>query len=479
MSLPELAQILNPRSVAVIGASANTSSFGYSYVHHLVEYGFKGKIYPVNPNYTEIMGLKTYQNVSAIPGEVDYAISCVNAGQVMPMLAELAAKNTHLVHLYTARFSETGRKDAAELEQAVLKFAQSRNIRLIGPNCMGLYYPRLGISFGYNLPKDAGTVGMASQSGGGASGFAHIGGLRGLRFSKVFSYGNALDLNECDYLDYFINDPETKIICLYVEGVKDGRRFFETLKRATKIKPVVVIKGGRGQSGARMTSSHTASLAGKYQVFEALVKQCGAISAGDFEEMADIVVALHYLPPIKGNRVGVIGGGGGPSVMAAEACETAGLDVIPIPQSLREEMKSRGVTIWDWVSNPVDLSIIGGSGISDLDMLHLMGKHPDFDLLLVNFNEWVMFTLATDERLKGMPLAVKGYSAIKEKYGKPLAVVLGERGLVAEEYDDFKWKTLAQVRSDLRKAGIPVFSTFPRAATALHKVWKYYSGLNS
>ena len=477
MPLPELKDILNPSSVAVVGASANTSSFGYAYVNHLVEYGFKGTIYPVNPNYPEIMGLKTYPSVSAIPGNVDYAISCVNAGNVLQMLAELATKNTKLVHLYTARFSETGRKDAAELEQSVLKLALGNNIRLIGPNCMGLYYPQIGISFGYNLPKDSGPVGMASQSGGGASGFVHISSLRGIRFSKVFSYGNALDFNECDYLEYFLNDPDTKIICLYVEGVKDGKRFLETLRRATKVKPVVVIKGGRGKSGARMTASHTASLAGSYQVFEAMLKQTGAISATDYEEMADIVVTLNYLPPIKGNRVGVNGGGGGPSVMAAEACEAAGLDVIPIPQDMRLEMKARGVTIWDWVSNPVDLSIIGGSGITDLDMLHLMGKHPDFDLLMVNYNEWVMMTLAADDRLKGIPLAVKGYASVKEKYGKPLAVVLGERGVIAEEYDDWKWKIIAQVRTELRKAGIPAFSTFPRAANALHKVWRYYANL--
>jgi len=478
MPLPELKDILNPRSVAVVGASANTSSFGYSYVHHLVEYGFKGSIYPVNPNYSEIMGLKTYPSVSAIPGDVDYTISCVNAGNVLPMLTELVAKKTKLVHLYTARFSETGRKDAAELEQSVLKFALDNNIRLIGPNCMGLYYPQIGISFGYNLPKDPGPVGMASQSGGGASGFVHIAALRGIRFSKVFSYGNALDFNESDYLEYFIDDPDTKIICLYVEGVKDGRRFLETLRRATRVKPVMIIKGGRGKAGARMTSSHTASLAGSYQVFEAMLKQAGAISAADYEEMADIAVALNYLPPINGNRVGVIGGGGGPSVMAAEACEAAGLDVVPIPEDMRLEMKARGVTIWDWVSNPVDLSIIGGSGISDLDMLHLMGKHPDFDLLMVNYNEAVSITLSTEERFKNMPLAVKGWSSVKEKYGKPLLVVLGERGVVVEEYDEWKWKTIAQSRSELRKAAIPAFATFPRAANALHKVWKYYAGLS-
>ncbi len=474
MTKPALKDILNIRSVAVVGASSNTSSWGYAYIRHLIHYGFKGKIFPVNPNYAEIEGIKTYASVSHIPDELDYAISCVGAGQVMKVLSELAEKKVKLVHLYTARFSETGRQDAADLEQAVLRFAVDRQIRLIGPNCMGLYDPGTGISFGYNLPKDPGPVGMASQSGGGASGFVHIASLRGIRFSRVFSYGNALDLNECDYLEYFAGDPATKIICLYIEGIKDGPRFFNMLKEVTREKPVVVLKGGKGEAGARMTSSHTASLAGSYRVFETMLRQAGAISVVDYDEMSDVVVALNYLPVVKGNRVGVIGGGGGPSVMAAEACEASGLDVIPLPAGMREEMKNRGVTVWDWVSNPVDLSIIGGSGISDMDMLHLMGQHPDFDLLMVNFNEWVMFTLANDDRFKLSPGAVKTYVKVKEQFGKPLAVVVGERGLVAEDYDDWRWQTIARTRSELLKDGIPFFATFTRAAKALQKLYFYW-----
>ncbi|MCJ7832753.1 MAG: CoA-binding protein, partial [Deltaproteobacteria bacterium] len=159
MSVQELETILHPRSVAVVGASANVYSFGYSFVHHLVEYGFKGPIYPVNPNYPEIMGLKTYPSIRDIPDSVDFAISCVNASQVTGMLEDLAEKSVKCVHLYTARFSETGRNDAAELEQSVLTLARSKGIRLIGPNCMGVYHPKVGLSFGFNLPKDSGPVG--------------------------------------------------------------------------------------------------------------------------------------------------------------------------------------------------------------------------------------------------------------------------------------------------------------------------------
>jgi acyl-CoA synthetase (NDP forming) len=477
MSVQELETILHPRSVAVVGASANTFSFGYSYSHHLVEYGFQGPVYLVNPNTPEIMGLKTFPSVRDIPGTVDFAISCVNASQVPGMLEDLASKGVKGVHLYTARFSETGRQDAVELEQAVLKLSQDKGIRLIGPNCMGVYYPKMGLSFGFNLPKDSGPVGMISQSGGGASGFVHLASMRGIRFSKVISYGNGLDLNECDYLDYFIQDKETEIILLYIEGVKEGQRFFETLRHAARVKPVVVMKGGRGQAGSRMTFSHTASLAGSFPVWKALLKQAGAVSADDFDELIDLAVAFRFLPPIQGKRVGVIGGGGGPSVIAAEECEESGLEVIPIPEDMREEIKNRGISIWDWISNPVDLSIIPGSGITDVDMLHFMGRHPAFDILMANMNEWVVITLASDERFQGMKNQTKGYILLRDTYAKPFVVIFGERGVVPADQNSWHWKVISEARTELIRAGMATFPTFRRAAKALNKAREYYAGL--
>lgn len=478
MSIQELETILHPRSVAVIGASANVYSFGYSFLHHLKEYGFKGPIYPVNPNYSELLGLKTYPSVGDIPDQVDFAISCVNASQVTDMLEALAGKGVKGVHLYTARFSETGRQEAAELEQAVLELARNKGIRLIGPNCMGVYYPKVGLSFGYNLPKDSGPVGMISQSGGGASGFVLLASLRGVRFSKVISYGNGLDLNECDYLDFFIQDKETEIILLYVEGVKDGRRFFDTLNRATRRKPVIIMKGGRGQAGSRMTYSHTASLAGSFPVWEAMVKQAGGISVDDFDELIDLAVAFRFLPKVPGKRVGLIGGGGGPSVIAAEECEESGLEVIPIPQDMREELKKRGVSIWDWISNPVDLSIIAGSGVTDIEMLHLMAQHPDFDILMANINEWVIMTLASDERFQGIKSQIKSHITLRDTYPKPYVVIFGERGVITGDQADWHWNLIAESRAELIQAGMATFPTFRRAARALRKVQEYYAGLD-
>ncbi|HEY90506.1 MAG TPA: CoA-binding protein, partial [Dehalococcoidia bacterium] len=228
MSTHPLEELLHPKSIAVVGAS-NTGQ-GRGWVEPLQELGFKGEIYPVNPKYPEIMGLKAYARVSDIPGPVDYVISSIPAAGVLSMLDDCAARGVKIVHLFTARFSETGRKDAAQLEQDILKKAQGYGIRLIGPNCMGLYYPAMGIGFNGGMPKESGTVGVVSQSGQVVGEMVGIAGARGIRFSKAISYGNALDFNECDYLEYMTQDSDTRIVLLYIEGVRDGPRFLRVIR---------------------------------------------------------------------------------------------------------------------------------------------------------------------------------------------------------------------------------------------------------
>ena len=226
MSDHPLEEILHPESIAVVGASENFR--GPSFFPALQGYGFKGELYPVNPKYETIFGIKAYARVSDIPGPVDYVISSIPAAGVIDLIADCAKKNVKCIHLFTARFSETGRQDAAELELEVLRQAQAANIRLIGPNCMGVYHPKVGMAFHQHMPKESGPVGLVSQSGGGLGEIVGSGEKRGLRFSKAISYGNALDFNESDYLEYFVQDPETEIILMYIEGLRDPRRFQQT-----------------------------------------------------------------------------------------------------------------------------------------------------------------------------------------------------------------------------------------------------------
>ena len=467
-----LEELLHPRSVAVVGASDRPGGFGYSFTRHLLDYGFRGQVYPVNPNYPQILGFKAYPNLLTIPGTVDYVISCVPAGEVLNMLAECPAKGVKLVHLYTARFSETGRRQAAELEQEVLRQARKSGIRLIGPNCMGLYYPKEGISFAYDLPREPGFTGMASQTGGGAATFVQLAAMRGIRFSKVISYGNALDFDESDYLNYFTQDSETKIIVMYIEGVKNGPKFYDALHRAAASKPVIVTKGGRGQSGTRAAASHTASLAGTARTWKTVIAQAGALWADNLDEMIDLAVSFYFLPPIRGLRVGITGGGGGPSVLSADECEEAGLEVVPLPPEIREELKVKAHPIWDWISNPVDVSILGGFGVTSTDMLRMMANSPDFDLLLANITE-VPLARKEDAILRFRNEA-DDYITIRKESSKPLLVVLAEKSPGVVDYNHWRWQLTSELRTKYLAANIPIYPSVARAARATRKVLYYY-----
>jgi acyl-CoA synthetase (NDP forming) len=471
MSEHPLADLLHPKSIAVVGASGNPLSLNYAYVDHLVEYGFKGEIYPVNPRYQEINGLNAYPDIRAVPGTVDYVISCVPSSQVLDLLDGCSEKGVKIVHLYTARFSETGRQDAIDLEQEILNKAKKAGIRLIGPNCMGLYYPREGISFAYDLPKDSGPVGMISQSGGGAAIFVAIAAMRGVRFSKVFSYGNGLDLTESDYLEYFAKDPDTKIIAMYIEGVKDGRRFYNVLNRVAKEKPVIITKGGRGKSGVRTVSSHTASLAGSYKTWETAVLQCGAVPAKSYEEMADLVATFRFLPPIKGPRVGMSGGGGGPSVLAADEVDEEGLDLVPLPEEIREKIKTKAPLLWDWIDNPIDVSILGNLGVTNLEILEMMAADNNYDFLIGNISE-VPLGGKKGTSLRFGP-EIKGYKALRETFKKPVLVVINEKSLGIEDFDHWRWRLTGEMRSQLVEAQIPFYPTVSRAVRAAGKYLNY------
>lgn len=462
--------ILHPRSIAVVGASV--SGPGWRFLLPLLRRGFQGKVYPVNPKYQEIGGLKSYGSLKEIPDTVDYIISVVPAPRVPDLIKEAATKGTRAIHLFTARFSETGRPQAARLEQEILELARRSGVRIIGPNCMGVYYPAWGISFEEDFPKEPGNVAFISQSGNLAGETVRAAALRGIRFSKVISYGNAIDLNECDYLEYLVQDPETEIILMYVEGVKAGRRFVSTLRQVANVKPVIILKGGKGEAGARATSSHTASLAGAVELWKAALEQTNAIGVDSIEELIDMAVTFRFLPPLNGKRVGVTGGAGGASVLAADQCEMAGLEVIPLPQEFREQLRSRGISVWDWLSNPADLSIREDDRLTVKEIIELMSQDPHFDLLIVMLHvhrHGDQPDMTLDDFLKQHQL--EGFESVSTKQ---LLAVVPERSFGIEEWDDVEWKLSCELRSRLIASGIPFYPTIYRAALAARKMADYY-----
>lgn len=356
MSEHPLEQLFHPRSVAVVGAST-TQGPGGGFVTAIQEMGYQGALYPVNPKAEEIQGLKCYPSLLDVPGEVDYVISSVPARIVPQLVEDSAAKGAKAVHFFTAGFSETGEADRAGMEAHLLARARELGLRLIGPNCMGLYCPESGLSFMPGMPKEPGPVGMLSQSGANAGDVCRTGGVRGLRFSKAISYGNALQLGESDFLDYLAQDVKTEIIVGYIEGVKDGQRFLRALRAAASAKPVIILKGGQTEAGSRATASHTASLAGALEIFDAACRQAGALRVDDIDELIDTAVAFRFVKELAGPRVAIVGVGGGHSVLAADAAATQGLQVPALPEETQRALAEFTPVAGTSVRNPVDTNV--------------------------------------------------------------------------------------------------------------------------
>ena len=469
-----LGRLFSPSSVAIVGASLNPFSGGYQFTRFLIDHGFQGKLYPVNPTSSEILGLKVYPRLTEVPeSSVDYVISCIPAEGVLSLLEDCGKKNVKLVHLFTARLKETGRDKETKLQGEILGKAKKLGIRILGPNCMGIYYPKLGLSFNHELPRESGPVGGFFQSGGGAGEFVRYAALRGVRFSKVISYGNASDIDEVELLNYFASDNETKVIASYIEGVKDGGKFAEALALAAKKKPVIILKGGRGRTGAKLALSHTASLAGSVKVWQAVLKQYGAIMVSNFQELIDQVVAFTFLPPITGRRVIVAGGGGGKSMVSADAWEEEGFELPELSVEFRKKLKEKVPELWDWVRNPIDASLFQGTPVVDINLLEWLSSEDGFDILVANLTQDDPLSNDIWEKVLAANF-LHSLMAIK-KNGKPVVCVIetGEIGLA--EMESWKWRAIAETRRQIINQGLAVFPSPERAARATRRLVNYWT----
>ncbi len=463
----ELDFLFHPRSIAVAGASSDPQKRGHAYVDALLHHGFPGPVYPINPKGEEVLGLRGYTSVAEVPEPVDYVISSVPASAVLDLVDDCAKKSVRSLHLFTARFSETGHADAAELEQEILRRAQRAGIRLLGPNCMGVYHPAKGMSY-MRFSKEPGSVGVLSQSGGNLNELLYVMSMRGVRFSKAVSYGNAIDINEADLLEYLAADPETSVIGGYIEGVKTGPRFMQALRDAAARKPLVLQKGGISNAGTRAVASHTASLAGSRQVWETALQQSNVVAVENLEDLGDMLLAFQFCKPASGHRVGIYGGGGGRSVESADSCENAGLTVEPIPEELRREFRQRGSELADWVSNPIDGSILPGTGLDQETILRLMAKSPNYDMFIVSASElWNADNPKSLARLMRSPHA---FLDMAGELDKPMALVMNDT--VAEH----QWQNefLAEMRRKAVEKGVPIFPSIRRAAKAMSRMATYY-----
>jgi acyl-CoA synthetase (NDP forming) len=464
-----------PGSVAVAGASNNPASRGYDFMQHLINFKYKGKIYPINLKSPEIMGIKAYPSLDSIPEDVDHVIYCIALENMPAFLDSAKNKNVKSIHIFSARGAETGRTDAKALEASVQKKAKEYSIRLLGPNCMGVYCPESGFSFCADFPKEGGDGGAIIQSGGSSTDICKYGTLRGIHFSKLVSYGNAIDINEMDLLNYFANDPKTRVIIMFIEGLRGrGRDFLDLVKQTTAKKPVIICKGGLSKAGARATMSHTASLAGSSAVWNTAVRQAGGIPARDIDDLVNLATAFDLIPPIKGRRLGTGGSGGGRNTVSVDEWESNGFEIVPLPQSIREEFKRRGAMLWDCLDNPADRSITEpGDAFTVSALFEEMAKDPNYDFICANIaaedhpynRETFIHFIASN---------VEGYINLAKISPKPFFTIFSERPLGAADMDHWFWREVARLRTSLIQAKIAFFPSVDKAAEAVNELIRYY-----
>lgn len=429
---------------------------------------YKGKLYSVQVNpetaaAIEAAGIKNYTNIADVPEPIDLVIVAAPRSVSMQILDDCIRKNVGALHYFTAGFSETGLEEWKEAERRLTDRAKQAGMHLIGPNCMGIYSPKAGIGqnvwpyTGFSVP-----IGFISQSGTHATSFGQHAYMQGMDINKGVSFGNGLVLDSADFLEYFDYDPEIKVIGMYLEGVRDGKRFLKALKKVASHKPVVIWKGGRTEEGDRAIASHTASLAVSLNVWEAAVRQCGAVAVRSMEELIDAMKALLYMPPVRGVNMGIAGGAGGPSVALADAFAEAGLKVPRLSKESYDELVSFFSLVGGGYRNPIDT---GNANRRDIKrIMEILERDPNIDnLALLTGSRWgLAATPETDLSLLG---------DMRQLTFKPIMAVVPY--VTPEE--------MKESHSAIRKfqeRGVPAFSSVERGACAIRNAFDYYQHKN-
>ena len=379
----QIESLFHPRSVAIVGLPRGLKT-GKLFLMALQDQKFSGDIYPVNPNVREIDGLKTYPSVSAIPGPVDLAIVLVPSHYTLTVIKECVEKGVKGAILFTSGYRETNTQAGIDLEEEIVNVALAGGMRIIGPNGMGFYAPRSGLSFFPELSRQPGTVGMISHSGSLTNILGRMASEKGVYFSKVVSIGNACDLAVTDFLDYFKADPETAVIGGYIEGSPNGPIFLKALKSASLRKPVILWKVGMTPEGSRAATSHTGALAGSRQIWQAVIKQGGAVSVSGFEAYLDALMAFSLLPSHVGDRLAILSGPGGLAVSASEACGNEGLKLAELLPETKKALKKMIPPTGTSFINPVDVGLMASLDIHIyINAAREISRDPGVDALVV------------------------------------------------------------------------------------------------
>lgn len=447
----ELDPIFHPRSVALIGASNKEGKIARVLMERFQEMGFQD-LYPVNPRESEILGVRAYQRVGDIPAPVDLAIILTPTDSALAAVKECADKNVRAIVITTSGFAEAGEK-GIEVEREMVRIARESGARIIGPNCVGIYYPASKLAFPLGAGKYAGSVGVVSQSGFFADFLTLTATGNGIKFSKAISCGNECDLNAVDFLEYLGEDPETEMIVAYLEGIKDGRRFYNLSKEISKKKPIILWKGGLTDAGAKAALSHTGALAGSRPVWEGALRQAGIISVRSLEEALDCLYAFHLQPLPKGIRVGIISGPGGTAVGTTDMCIELGLEVPQFSAHTLAKLQKVISPVGSSINNPIDLSLASlvAPGVYQ-DAISIVAEEENVDMLLV-------IAVVGGEQVRD--IISEAMRGAKTRKPLVLTVMAGTGQSVSQDFPL------------LLSSGISVYSDASRAAKALARLWEY------
>ena len=464
-----LKEIFYPRSIAVIGASSDERKEQAGWIGRLQAFGYRGKLYPINPRASQILGCQAYPSIKNTPEPADYAIISIRAEMVPQALEDCVAKGVKVVHIFTAGFAETGKEKDKKLQEELVSIIRRGRTRVIGPNCMGVYCPAAGVTFNARFSSRPGSVGIVSQTGAGLHWLVPQANKRCIDFSKVVSYGNGIDLESADFLEYLADDSETRLVFCYIEGVRNGHRFLEAARKCVKQgRPLVVLKGGMTEAGSAAVASHTASLAGSTQIWQAFFRQTGATAVDTFDEVVEQIVAFQHFRRPKGKAVGIVTRGGGPGVIATDQCEKAGLAVPALTIETRDHLEKAGLAeAGSSIRNPVEIGL-GPRGLAKdySEGLKLVASDPNIDMILAQVNPhlYTQYGVGAEQIEETITLLIN----TAKELGKPMAVVmpLGDSLGTIEPVLKAHEKGL--------KEGLAIFFDMSTAIKVISKVLQYY-----
>ncbi|MFB0561903.1 MAG: acetate--CoA ligase family protein [Candidatus Lokiarchaeia archaeon] len=456
--------LFNPRSIAVFGVSGKRIRLGNFLLQNFMDIGFDRTLYPICTDEEMILGLKSYPSLKDIDGPVDLIVISVHPDKVPQIIEEAVEKGVKGAIIFTSGYREKD-EEGRQREQEIVNIAKKGDLRIIGPNCMGFYCPSTKLSFFSGLSKESGPVAFISQSGSISNIVAFAGDINGLGFSKMISLGNSCDLNTNDFLEYLGDDPHTSVIACYLEGIKNGQRFLRLAKQISRKKPIIIWKVGSTESGAKAAGSHTGSISGNKEIWDAVFKQAGLIRAENLSELFGRMGAFinPYLP--KGDRVAVISAPGGPAVSTADACEQAGLKLAELSEKTKEKLSEIIPDLGTSVSNPVDIGLIVAFDKNIYPRCtEIVGQDENVDMILI-------FHFVIDKEN-----AEKLIEA-QNKIRKPMAIATNIDQLKGKHFGQLS-KTMdaeemPKILRRLYESGISMHSTEQDAAKTLMALLKY------